>query len=102
MTQAPPVDIASFIEIHPTYMGGGWPVIAGRRLPVIRLAYESIDEGHTPEQIARNWELSLEQVHAALAYYYANREALDRQVQEAAEEGERIAASWPSKVTRTR
>jgi uncharacterized protein (DUF433 family) len=84
-------ELNSLIAIDPNYMGG-WPVIAGTGVPVIRVAYCRIDEGMTPEEIAEDWNLSLSQVHAALAYYYLNREELDRQVDEAAEEGEQLAA----------
>jgi uncharacterized protein (DUF433 family) len=34
--------------------------------------------GHTPEEIVSNYgHLSLAQVHAALAYYYANKAEID-------------------------
>jgi uncharacterized protein (DUF433 family) len=87
-------ELSSLIEIDPNYMGG-WPMVAGTGVPVIRVAYCRIDEGMTPEEIAEDWQLSLSQVYAALAYYYLNRDELDRQVDEADAESERMAREWP-------
>lgn len=70
------VEIGNLIERRPGVRGGR-PVIAGTGVSIQRIAgwYKL---GWTPEEIAENYgHLSLAQVHAALAYYHANREEID-------------------------
>jgi uncharacterized protein (DUF433 family) len=65
---------------------GGRPRIAGTGVSVRRIV-GWYNLGMTPEEIAIEIpHLDLAQVHAALAYYHANREELDAQMQ--AEEAE--------------
>jgi uncharacterized protein (DUF433 family) len=79
------VEIGQLIERRPGVRGGR-PVVAGTGVSIQRIAgwYKL---GWTPEEIADNYgHLSLAQVHAALAYYHANREEIDGYL--AAEEAE--------------
>lgn len=70
------VDIGTLIVRTPGTCGGR-PRIAGRRLSVQQIAVLS-KQGFNPQQIAREYEgLTLAQVHAALAYYYANTEEIE-------------------------
>lgn len=56
---------------------GGRPCLAGTSVSVRRIALLH-NAGLIPEEIAREFaHLSLAQIHAALAYYYANREEID-------------------------
>lgn len=56
---------------------GGRPCIAGTGISVRRIAVLH-SSGDAPEEIAGNFgHLSLAQVHAALAYYYANKTEID-------------------------
>ena len=56
---------------------GGRPCIAGTSVSVRRIA-QWHNAGLIPEEIAGKFgHLSLAQVHAALAYYHANQEAID-------------------------
>lgn len=56
---------------------GGRPCIAGTGVSVRRIAVWH-NMGYTPEEIVSNFgHLSLAQVHAALAYYYANKTEID-------------------------
>jgi uncharacterized protein (DUF433 family) len=69
---------------------GGRPKIAGTGLTVRRIVgwYKL---GMTPEEIALEYpHLTLAQVHAALAYYHANRDEIEADI---AQE-ERAAADW--------
>jgi uncharacterized protein (DUF433 family) len=75
---APPTVISDLLAVDPNYEGG-WVVIRGRRLPVSRLGFANV-AGESPEYIAKDWSLSLAQVHAALAYFYANREEIEATV----------------------
>ena len=94
------VEIGSLIARTPRICGGR-PRIAGTGVSVRRVViwYKL---GFSPEEIAdRIGHLSLAQVHAALAYYHANREAIEADLAaEAAEadrlEGEHTAAHKPA------
>jgi uncharacterized protein (DUF433 family) len=81
------VDIGTLIERSPEIRGGR-PCIAGTGVTVRRLAgWHNL--GLIPEEIAAKIEhLTLAQIHAALAYYHANREEIDNDiaVEEAAAE----------------
>lgn len=68
--------IGSLIESR-AGVHGGRPCIAGTSVSVRRIALMH-NAGLVPEEIAREFgHLSLAQIHAALAYYYANREEID-------------------------
>jgi uncharacterized protein (DUF433 family) len=77
------VDIGSLIDRSPEIRKGR-PCIAGTGVTVRRIAgWHNL--GLTPEEIAAKIEhLTLAQIHAALAYYHANRDEIDSDV--AAEE----------------
>lgn len=70
------VEIGELIERRPEIRGGK-PILAGTGVSVHRIVgwYRL---GLTPEEIAESCgHLSLAQIHAALAYYHANREEID-------------------------
>jgi uncharacterized protein (DUF433 family) len=68
--------IGALIARHPGIRGGR-PCIAGAGVSVRRIAVLH-NSGDPPEEIACNLgQLSLAQVHAALAYYYANKAGID-------------------------
>jgi len=67
---------------------GGRPCIAGTGVSVRRIAQWYI-MGLVPEEIVRKFgHLSLAQVHAALAYYHANRAEIDADLEAEAREAE--------------
>ncbi len=77
------VDIGTLIERSPEIRNGR-PRIAGTGVTVMRVA-GWYNLGLTPEEIAARIEhLTLAQIHAALAYYHANRNEIDSDI--AAEE----------------
>jgi uncharacterized protein (DUF433 family) len=82
------IPIGTLIDQDPAIRGGR-PKIAGTGLMVSRIAgwYQM---GMTPEEIALEYShLTLAQVHAALAYYHANREEIETDLaREEAESGE--------------
>lgn len=82
-------DIGSMIISSPD-IAGGRPRIAGTGMTVMRVAgwYQL---GYSPEDIVRKTGLSLAQVHAALAYYHANTEAVDADLDDEAAEYDRLA-----------
>jgi uncharacterized protein (DUF433 family) len=78
-------DIGALIAQSPGVCGGR-PRIAGTGVSVHRIAgwYK---QGLTPEEIATEIpHLTLAQVHAAVAYYHANRDQMEAEI--AAEEAE--------------
>jgi uncharacterized protein (DUF433 family) len=75
------VHLGSLIESNPDIRKGR-PCIAGTGVTVRRIA-QWYRLGHGPEEIAnRIGHLSLAQIHAALAYYHANREAIEADLAE--------------------
>ena len=86
------IEIGTLIKQTPGVCGGR-PCVAGTGVSVLRIAgwYK---QGRSPEEIADQYgHLTLAQVHAAIAYYYANQEAMEAEM--AAEEAEydRLAAA---------
>jgi len=66
------VEIGTLIDRDPRVRGGR-PKIAGTGVTVMRIVGR-YKRGQTPEEIALGYgHISLAQVHAALAYYHANR-----------------------------
>src|SRR5438105_1500196 len=83
------VDISGLITRTPGLKGGS-PHIAGTGVTV-RTIVRWHRSGLSPEEIAlRIGHLSLAQVHAALAFYYANQQTMDREMAEEEAESDRI------------
>jgi uncharacterized protein (DUF433 family) len=76
------------------YVYGGRPIIEGHRIAVIDVAVW-MQQGMTPVQIAKEFDLTLAQVHAALAYYYDHQAELDARL----EADERMLAEYAAKDT---
>jgi uncharacterized protein (DUF433 family) len=57
---------------------GGKPCIAGRRIAVEHIVVRHQHLGWSPDEIAIDYDLELADVYAALAYYFAHREEMDR------------------------
>ena len=61
----------------------GVPVIRNTTMKVIELVREQQAYGWSPAELHLNHRyLSMEQIHAALAYYWANKQALDAEMDE--------------------
>jgi uncharacterized protein (DUF433 family) len=60
----------------------GRPCIAGTSIEVSVIVTAKIVQGLEPDEIAADYELSLSQVYAALAYYYENKHAIDASISE--------------------
>jgi len=88
-------DIGTLIAETPGICGGR-PRITGTGVSVRRVAgwYKM---GRCPEEIADQYgHLNLAQVHAALAYYHANRDEIDAQLEEEEAEYDRLASAHKS------
>lgn len=92
------VNIGTLIDRSPS-IHNNRPKVAGTGVTVRRIA-GWYTRGCTPEEIVRKIpHLTLAQVHAALAYYHANREEIEHDL--AAEEAlyEKLAAEQASRVS---
>lgn len=61
---------------------GGKPRIAGHRITVQDIVVWHERMGQSVDEIASTYDLSLADVHAALAHYFAHREHIDQSIQE--------------------
>jgi uncharacterized protein (DUF433 family) len=78
---------------------GGKPRITGTRIRVQDVVVWHEAWGLSPEEIVTDFpQLTLAQVHAALAYYYDHREDIRQHMQEAAARVETFKQQYPSKV----
>lgn len=70
---------------------GGRPRIAGHRIRVQDIAAWHELQGMTPDEIVGGYpQLTLTDVHAALAYYFAHREQIEADIRADAELIERL------------
>src|SRR5436305_1773469 len=90
------IDIGTLIVCTPGVVGGS-PHIAGTRISVRNIVTWS-RMGWNPEEIVRRYaHLALAQVYAALAYYYANKSAMDKSMTADEAEEDQIVAEQLSK-----
>jgi uncharacterized protein (DUF433 family) len=67
------------IEITPG-VAGGKPRIAGHRITVQNIVIWHERMGKSADEISAEYELSLADVYAALAYYFDHREEIDQSI----------------------
>lgn len=89
--------IASHIEITPGVVGGK-PRIAGHRITVQNIVVWHERMGLSADEIATEYDLSLGDVYAALAYYYDHREVIDRAIREDEEFIAELRRRTPSRL----
>ena len=85
------------IEVTPGVVGGK-PRIAGRRITVQNIAIWHERMGRGADEIATEYDLTLSDVYAALAYYYDHREKIDQSIREGEAFAEAMRAQTASKV----
>jgi len=73
------MQVKNYIEATSGIVGGK-PRIAGRRISVQNIVIWHERFGKTADEIATEYNLSLAEIYAALAYYYDNREAIDASI----------------------
>jgi uncharacterized protein (DUF433 family) len=71
----------SWITTNPTVRNGR-PCLAGTTVEVSVIAVATIVHGQSAEEIAADYDLSLPQVYAALAYYYDHKAEIDATIQD--------------------
>lgn len=89
-------EINSLLTFNPQIRHGR-PCIAGTGITVHRVALLH-NLGHSPEDIVRKYEhLTIAGVHAALAYYYVNRQEVDAEIDADEADAERIEKEFLSR-----
>jgi uncharacterized protein (DUF433 family) len=79
---------------------GGKARIAGRRISVEDIAIWHLRLGKTVDEICADYDLSLAEVHAALAYYYDHQDENDRNISEGDAFLKALRNSSPSKLAK--
>ena len=79
---------------------GGKARIAGRRISVEDIAIWHLRLGKTVDEICAEYDLSLAEVHAALAYYYDHRAEIERGINEGDAFLNALRNSSPSNLAR--
>ncbi len=83
---------AKHIERNPAVCGGK-PCVAGTRIRIWDVHIWHNLQGRRPEQIVADFpQLSVADVHAALAFYYDHREQIEQEMKEAEEFSNRLEA----------
>ena len=77
---------------------GGKPRIAGRRITVQDIVIWHERLGKTPDEIAAEYDLTLAEVYAALAYYFDHRDEIDQSISDGQAFAEALRQSAPSKL----
>ena len=85
------------IEITPG-VAGGKPRLAGHRITVQNIALWHEWMGRSVDEIATEYDLTLADVHAALAYYYAHQGEIDQSIRDSASFVDAQRARTPSKL----
>ena len=85
------------IEITPG-IAGGKPRIAGHRITVQNIAIWHERLGKSADEIAAEYDLTLADVYAALAYYFDHRVEIDQSIAEGEEFADALHRRTPSKV----
>ncbi len=87
----------SYIVVTPGTCAGK-PRIAGHRISVQNIAIWHERLGWTVEEIAGEFDLSLAEVHAALAYYFDHRAVIDQRIRDDQTFAEEFRKTHPSVV----
>lgn len=82
---------------------GGKPRLDGTRIKVQDVAIWYERQAMSPDEIVAGWpQLTLADVHAALAYYYGHRAEIEQQIKEGREFAEKLRAGQPSILEKAR
>jgi uncharacterized protein (DUF433 family) len=87
------------IELTPGVVGGK-PRIAGRRITVQDIVIWHEQLGKSADEIAVEYDLTLADVYAALAYYFDHRTEMDRAMADDTEFAAALRECTPSKISR--
>jgi uncharacterized protein (DUF433 family) len=77
---------------------GGKPCITGTRIAVVDVATMHLQLGQSVDEIAAGYDLPLAAVHAALAYYYDHRDAIEARRREDDACAAELRRHYPSRL----
>ncbi|MBS3751384.1 MAG: DUF433 domain-containing protein [Anaerolineales bacterium] len=77
---------------------GGKPRITGRRISVAQIVIWFEWMGRSADEIASEYDLTLADVYAALAYYYSHRAEVDESMQGSQSRAKKMREQTPSKI----
>ena len=80
---------------------GGKPRIDGHRITVQNIAIWIDQLGLSADEIASEYDVALADIYAALAYYFAHREAIDASIRESRAFIKEMRRKTPSKLRQT-
>ena len=89
------VKLNRYIEITPNVRSGK-PRIAGRRITIGDIAIAYLRLGQSLEEVAAEYDLTLAEVYAAIAFYYDNKSAIDESIQASEAFAESLRSEYPS------
>ena len=81
-------------------IAGGKPRIAGHRITVQNIVIWHELLGRSADEITAEYDLTLADVYAALAYYYDNRAEIDKFIQDSEAFVDALRQKIPSKLTK--
>ncbi len=79
-------------------IAGGKPRIAGHRITVQNIVIWHEMLGRSADEIAAEYDLTLADVYAALAYYYDHRSEIDQSIEQSDSFVEALRQKTPSKL----
>jgi uncharacterized protein (DUF433 family) len=86
--------VATVTYAHVECNAEGQPIIAGTRIKVRMIALDRIAYGWDAEEIQQHHpDLTLGQIHSALAYYYDHQQEMDRDIAESHQSVEALRAA---------
>ena len=101
MATAAPIRLDSLLETRPGYRDGR-PCLRGTGLTVHAVAAAYL-MGYSAEEICeQNPDLDASLFHAALAYYFANKDVVEADLDRDRGEGAAMAARYPDGITAER
>jgi len=99
MAATPATDINSLLTVDPDYRSGR-PCLRGTGITVHSVAAAHLGGATADDLIAANADLDPGLIHAALAYYYANREQIEADLDSDHTEAESLRAAYESSELR--
>ena len=77
---------------------GGRPCIVGTDLRVLDIVISKIFAERTPDELAQDYNLSMAEVHAALAYYYCNKDEIDSDIRDDFKRSDELARQGLNRI----
>ena len=75
------------------------PMIAGTTMKVVELMLDHLAYGWSPEELHfQHTELTLGQIHSALAYYWDHKAELDRDIERRLQVVDQLRQAMPSRL----